>query len=320
MKKTTRQYGERGQCGNRTAGTRSVTAMKLEYKLDLTKNSKNHSLTPEGVQQTLPFCPVSVGWYHAGEQYYTRRSGMKSYLLIVTTEGKGRMTWQEQTCVLEPGSAVLIDCEQYQDYGTMPGSEWVFYYVHFTALSMEGYRSALLRKLTPVMLRTPADAEGAMRRLYRISFETNVASYVTASHLISGLLCDMVCSLTENENRDAGLDREDIAALAAFIRNNFYQDLHIDDFMKQTRLSRHYLIHVFERQVGMSPYRYLHMCRINQAQVLLKTTEMTISEIAYSIGYGTPAMFIRHFKSFNGITPGVYREESIRDPGRHDEV
>ena len=88
--------------------------------------------------------------------------------------------------------------------------------------------------------------------------------------------------------------------------------MHIDDFMRFTSLSRHYLIHVFERQMGMPPYRYLHMCRVNQAQVLLKTTDLPVAEIAERVGYNSAAVFIRHFRSFMGVTPGVYRSESIR--------
>lgn len=292
----------------------------LEFNLDFTADSPTHSLTLSGVQQLLPFHAVECGQFHMGEQYYTRRDGLDNYLLIVTTEGCGRMSWLGQSCVLEPGSAVLIDCELYQDYGTMPGKEWHFYYLHFNALSMEGYRNVLLRKLTPVSLRSPDEVEKSIRRLYNVSFESNVASYATISHLISGILTEMVCSLADNGENDARLNRTDIASLTQFIRNNFDKELHIDDFIKHTRLSRHYLIHVFERQIGMSPYRYLHMCRVNHAQVLLKTTDMTVAEIAYSIGYSSPAVFIRHFKSFNGVTPRIYRSESIHDPDRNYEV
>ena len=292
----------------------------FEYQLDFISESPVHSLTPEDVQQFLPFHAVECGQYHVGEHYYVRRDGMKNYLLIVTTDGCGRMNWQGQSCVLEPGSAVLVDCELYQEYGTVPGQEWHFYYLHFNALSIEGYRNVLLRKLTPVTLRSLDEAQKLMKQLYRTSFKNNVAAYAMISNIISGLLTEMVCSLTEDEENTTHLNRTDVASLAEFIRNNFYEDLHIDDFMKHTCLSRHYLIHVFERQIGMSPYRYLHMCRINYAQVLLKTTDMTITEIAYSIGYSNAAVFIRHFKSFNRVTPTIYRSESVHDPDRNYEV
>ena len=284
----------------------------VEFRMDFLSRPRSRTLTPTEVQQSLPFHVIECGEYCTGDGYYTKRDGLQNYLLIVTLEGCGRMTWGGQSCLLEPGSAVLIDCSSYQEYATLPGRTWHFLYLHLGALSVEGYRGVLLRRLTPAMLRAPQTVRERMEQLYTVAGRTNAAAHIVASDLISGILTEMVCSLTDGAESDSAFNRPDIAALAEFIRNHFYEELHIDDFMKQTRLSRHYLIHVFERQIGMSPYRYLHMCRINHAQHLLRTTDMTVVQIAYGIGYHTPAVFIRHFKSFNGITPVEYRRESVR--------
>ena len=84
--------------------------------------------------------------------------------------------------------------------------------------------------------------------------------------------------------------------------------------MNHINLSRHYLIHTFKKQIGISPYQYMHMCRINYSQTLLSETDMTISEIADKAGYNSTAVFIRHFKAFNKITPGKYRRVLLNIP------
>ena len=132
------------------------------------------------------------------------------------------------------------------------------------------------------------------------------------SNLISDILTEMVCSLAENGKEDTALNRPDILNLAEYIRTNYRENLHIEDFCKYSNLSRHYLIRVFERQMGMPPYRYLHMCRIKQAQILLRTTYWSVAEIAEQVGYESDTVFIRHFRSLSGMTPGTYRKESIR--------
>lgn len=284
----------------------------LNYQLDDLGGSMTHSPALDEFQQKLPFYVHNSGLYRMGEYYFTEREGLNNYLLIYTIEGEGKMIWNGGNRVLEPGSAVIIDCNTYHAYGTGRGGRWIFRYVHFGAISIEGYRNVLLRKLTPVMLRSSRLIEKEMEKLYQITFREDTASYVMISNLLSNILTEMVCSLAENQKTETVLNRTDISELAEYIRKHYREELHIEDFCRHTSLSRHYLIHTFERQMGMPPYRYLHMCRINQAQVLLRTTELSVSEIAEQVGYGSSSVFIRHFRALIGIPPGAYRNESIR--------
>lgn len=285
----------------------------LEFYADLAEGTRSNDLTLNAFMRSLPFYGVSCGEFFTGERYCTKREGLKNYLLLVTVDGLGRISQQGQTSYLEAGSAVVIDCDLYQEYGTVPDHSWHFYYLHFNALSVEGYRSALLQRLTAVSLRSPEKAWEQMEELYRLSFGADVETYVKISNIISDLLTEMVCSLADGSKKENRLNRSDISELTEYIRENCREELHIDDFMKVTKLSRHYLIHIFKEQIGMSPYQYLHMCRINRAQTLLTSTDMTVEQIAYHVGYNSPAVFIRHFKFFNKITPLTYRREFFRE-------
>ena len=284
----------------------------LEFRLDFRRTPRARTLTPADFPQTLPFYAVSCGEYDVGEGYFTRRDELNNYMLLLTLDGCGSMAWKGQNCLLEPGSAVIIDCNIFQEYSTVSGGTWHFLYLHLGALSMEGFRGALLDRLTPVILRSPRTVQEKMEQIYDASLRSDAVTLIVISDCIAGILTEMVCSLADALEQETVLNRPDIAELSEFIRTRFYEDLHIEDFMKQTRLSRHYLIRVFERQMGMTPYRYLHMCRINEAQRMLTSTSMNVEEIAFGVGYRTPAVFIRHFKSFHGITPAEYRKATIR--------
>lgn len=284
----------------------------LEYKLDEKDGTYGIGLTPDRFVQSLPFHVLVCGYWHMGEQYFTRRDGLSNYLLLVTVDGRGCMTYKGQYSVLETGSAVLIDCNDFHEYRTLPGQQWSFYFVHFQALSMEGYRKCLLERLTVVPLPSLERICGLMEQIYQMAHQQDVAAYIMHSHLISGLLTEMVCSLTNKSMTQNCFNREDISELAAFIRKNCNRNLHMEDFCDRVNLSRHYLIHLFERQIGMPPYRYLHMCRVQHAQVLLKTTDFSVDRIAEETGYSCAAVLIRHFKAFNQVSPNEYRKKEIR--------
>ena len=60
--------------------------------------------------------------------------------------------------------------------------------------------------------------------------------------------------------------------------------------------------------VGESPLRYILLLRIRNAQVLLETTDGTISEIARIVGYENPMYFSRLFRKEKGMSPLKYRK------------
>lgn len=280
----------------------------LEFTPDHLTEYRGYAVTPVGFQKALPFCPTHLGEHSVGDRYAVRRDGRHDYLLIVTKGGAGYMTQRGQTVRLEAGSAVVIDCEPHQAYGTVPGETWHFRFIHFNALSIEGYRNALLSALTQVSLRDFDRVWTLMGEMYALCDASLPALHVQLSHAVSEILTEMVCSCAA-DGQEKG-SRADMVELAAFIRENCVADLHVENFCTLTNLSRHHLIRLFESCIGVTPYRYMHLCRINRAQMLLLHNDrLSVEQIADAVGYVNAAVFIRHFKSFHGITPAAYRKE-----------
>ena len=283
----------------------------LEYCMDIDQTSTfNPFVTMSELQKNLPFCPISVGHYLAKEKYFTKRDKLQNYLLIVTTGGLGEIKTTGERYLLEKGSAVVIDCNEYHEYNTKKGHDWEFYWVHFQPLNFQSYHERLIKNLTCVTLRNPVAVEGFMRDLHALSFTPNPLNYLQQSNLLSNVLTEMVCSLEEgNETKKT---RMDVEKLQSFIRQNFKKELHLDDFIKEINLSKHHLIRLFEKETGITPYRFLHLCRIQRAQILLKSTEKSVTEIAYEVGYNDVTVFIRRFKSFTSFTPLAYRNKPVQ--------
>lgn len=286
----------------------------LEYRHGVRSDSYHHYMTFDADVGAFPFRAQTYGYFIANDTYYTKRSGRNGYLLMITTSGTGKMHWMGQGCLLEKGSAILIDCNLYQEYATLPEHSWTFYFIHFTAASMEGYDHFFLRELTPVMLNDLDKSVALMQQLRECSFENRTLCAAAQSNVISSLLTEMALSLYSGANDPAQQKRSQIADLAHFIRNNCTRPLHLSDFVEFTHLSKHYLIRTFEKQLGMSPYKYLHLCRIEKSLSLLRNDDMSIAQIAYAVGYNDPIVFIRHFKFFHKMPPGQYRNTFILFP------
>jgi len=63
----------------------------------------------------------------------------------------------------------------------------------------------------------------------------------------------------------------------------------------------------FREVFKVTPFQYLQNYRLDLARILLEEKDLTVSNIAYRIGYSNVSYFSRVFKRRFGITPGKYR-------------
>ena len=56
--------------------------------------------------------------------------------------------------------------------------------------------------------------------------------------------------------------------------------------------------------------QYINKARIQQAKYLLRNTNLTVNEIAKSVGFEDPFYFSRAFKAYMGVSPKVYKEKA----------
>lgn len=95
------------------------------------------------------------------------------------------------------------------------------------------------------------------------------------------------------------------------IRNKIYAKPYeprtIDSTAHEVRMSKSAFQHLYKEQFGVSFFQDLIDSRIAYAQMLLTSTNMTVSEIAVQCGYRHYAHFARQFKEKCGITPMEYR-------------
>ena len=70
--------------------------------------------------------------------------------------------------------------------------------------------------------------------------------------------------------------------------------------------------HLFKQETGTSAGQYLRELRFRKAETMLRTTFLSVKEIADEVGLVTLNHFIKDFKKRYGMTPGEYRSASKR--------
>jgi len=84
----------------------------------------------------------------------------------------------------------------------------------------------------------------------------------------------------------------------------------VEDMCSIARVSKNELRKEIEKYFSMSPKSWLDSKRLEQASFLLKTSDESIASIATTCGYSTLSWFGVQFKKFYGLTPKVYREQN----------
>ncbi|MGG1513839.1 AraC family transcriptional regulator [Paenibacillus oryzisoli] len=97
-----------------------------------------------------------------------------------------------------------------------------------------------------------------------------------------------------------------IDKVVRYMEENYHFDLSLDQCAQICGLSPHYLSKLFKKKKDVSFIEYLTKIRIDKSVELLRTTELSVSEIAERVGYQTKNL-IRVFKKHMGVTPGQYR-------------
>ena len=91
--------------------------------------------------------------------------------------------------------------------------------------------------------------------------------------------------------------------------NESVENASLNDFATKFGYTPTYLGKIFRKYTGLSFSQYLTNARINKAKLLLKTTELSISEIAKTLGYYDTSHFINQFKKEVKKSPNLYRKK-----------
>jgi len=115
-------------------------------------------------------------------------------------------------------------------------------------------------------------------------------------------------SLTHTEGtRRGSLSNALQQRLRALIADELGGDLSIARLAKEACMSSDHFSHCFKRAFGMPPHRYIQQQRVAAAERLLHRPDLSIAQIAMSMGFASQSHFTQVFRQQTGMTPAQRR-------------
>lgn len=102
-----------------------------------------------------------------------------------------------------------------------------------------------------------------------------------------------------------------IFALKQFLQQEYAKRITMEDMQRISGFTSSYLCVQFRSIIGHSPGEYLNIIRLSHALNLMRTTDMTVSEVSFRVGFNSPNYFSRVCRKKFGIPPSALAHKDV---------
>lgn len=251
---------------------------------------------------------VKMGRHKTNNRFCVNRPdgyGSGIGIMLLTRSGQGEITLDQKKYIATSGSIVIIPPNCSHAYSSVIDGEWEFYFICYAGehaihctndiVKHNNYLFQFDVKLIEVLFEDyiKNKSEGIEREL------DDSAWLERFFHILLKKSVSMSCN--EWGNRMA-------QDMLIFLERSKSSDFSLDELSKKYHYSKEHLIRVFQKVVGISPYKYWITLKLNWSCSELEKNELTISEIARACGYKYAGSYSVEFKKRFHISPQDYRD------------
>ena len=117
-----------------------------------------------------------------------------------------------------------------------------------------------------------------------------------------------------SEIQITSLDEQFISGVIAAIEKNIANsELTVLDLSRELGVSRAQFFRKVQELTGKAPLELIRSIRLQHAAQLLEKSQLSVSEVAYRVGFNNPKYFARHFKEQYHVLPSAYASGKRRN-------
>jgi len=233
-------------------------------------------------------------------------TGREDYYLMYIASGSLMVDFPEKRICAFAGSVLLFPPHYPYRYTYEAKKEPLHYYwVHFTGSHASRYLEEF--GLSPSPCLREIGEENHIQNRFLSLFDHFGTEDPFRDHALGCSLHQLLISLA-HAMQDKSV-KSPIAKSLRYINEKFTSDIRIPDLAQMENLSISRYSVLFQRQTGTSPIRYITKLRMDNACVLLRSTNLSVKQIGLLVGYEDPHFFSKLFKRYLGCSPLLYRKQ-----------
>lgn len=265
--------------------------------------------------KSRPLIVGSCGIYRLSERPKMptyRPRGRVDFQIIYIAAGCGHFHFDtvDNETIVPAGNIVIFRPKELQKYEYYGKDKTEVYWIHFTGSDAKN----ILRKhgfpdnerIFPVG--TSMEYERIFKRII-IELQRCQDNY---EEMLTLLLRHLLIIFQRELSREQVLKNEyldhEMDTAVTYFNENYNRDINIEEYATSRGMSVSWFIRSFKKFTGSTPMQFIVALRVNNAQVLLETTNYSINEISKIVGYDNQLYFSRLFHKLKGFSPREYRE------------
>ena len=245
---------------------------------------------------------TNPGYFHDN----LRRGGRDDEAVVQQTlAGTGFLKNTDERRLAPADSALLFTQNEDSSYGYPPEvtGPYELRYVCFKLSGLKPWFDRLRAEFGPVV-RMPLDGEASSVLAEIVShfrdrgFRDRFQETELLHQLLVALYRDQVAATQTDDP---------IAYGRHYLRDHFRSPINLKAVAERCGVSREHFIRAFGKRYGEPPGELLRRLRLEQAQRMLRSTQMLVQDVAVACGFADANTFCRAYRQRYGATPGAAR-------------
>lgn len=247
--------------------------------------------------------------------YCLERSCTRLNVLALVTDGAGLLELNGHTAELVPGVVFQVWPGCALSIKTTPKRPVLFYSFHFRycLLEWEGetVSAQACEEPLPLPVAAPYSEASPLRDMFESAYAAWQGKAADYDWSVFVRMLQLLERLTGDELRDRAGDAAADSLVARsidYMKSNFKEPVDRNRLAEFLALSPSYYSTMFRKRTGYSPIQYLTKIRLDEAKRLLRSTRLTVAEVAAETGFADSFYFARVFAGETGLSPSEFRK------------
>ncbi|GAB3926902.1 AraC family transcriptional regulator [Mucilaginibacter myungsuensis] len=273
---------------------------------DVKRQINSNTLISSFYLTAIGYYPKAI--YHDRE----RKQGINEYILLYCTEGEGYVNIVEIEQKLTANSFVIIPKDTAHHYRSSDSLPWSIYWIHFSGNNADALYRRYSEQDAADVQHIPYDKNKIM--LFDRVFTILDHGFDETRLEIANIdLLGFIASLVYHKVSDiATSDTDTVSQSISFMKEHLGKKLTINQLADQSALSVSHYSRLFKQRTGSSPIDHFNLLKIQQSCQQLYFTDLSVKEIAATLGFDDQYYFSRLFTKLMGVSPMKYRNAHKR--------
>jgi AraC-like DNA-binding protein/mannose-6-phosphate isomerase-like protein (cupin superfamily) len=246
--------------------------------------------------------------------------------IIFVVDGKGSCTQDMQNYQLKAGDLILRNKDVIHSEASDPKDPLDIWTLTITDVHLRGLeKNDIIQHGIPVLVETGTYAPlilDVFEKMYRI----RTSKIPNSKYICQLQVCELLAYIQNLLLADLNMGSDNSVSLINKIRkyidDNYMERITLQSLSKMFHVSSSYISHKMVEEFGISPINYVIKRRIGEAQHLIVSSNLSISQIARTVGYDNLDHFNRLFYKCTGVHSHEFKKSYTRqlgvDPGTGD--